>query len=581
MPNFKLTQDWVGYLDRTYQQIKASLVARLTSVAPEITDHTESNPLIIIISMFSGVAEMLNLYIDRMAQESFLGTARRYSSVLKLVKLIDYRVKASLSAQADITFTLYDTVTDLPVNAVNTITIPLATQVNSLNSIAFYTDEAGTIPAGSSSVVIPVSQYETTTNGLLGNTTGLANLKIELGFNYVHQSLSIVINGVTWNEISSLGLAVATDKVFIVEIEEDSKAYVYFGDGVNGEIPANGYTVFGTYRLTFGSAGNFPPDSINELISTITVPASTELRVTNNKYSYGGTNYEGIDDIRNLAPRSIRTLHRAVTYQDFLDLAVMAPGVSSAELTACCGSCLKLYIAPKTRGIATTPLLNSVKDYFDCKRMVGTCLEVYPAGLTRVWVNLTITGKYGYVTTAVESDFLQALDDNYGYDASWVNRPIKISDLTALIDNLVSVESLNIDNIWAEPYARPDDGVPSLDWTPVILSGSTQREQWKVIYDDVNLSFIIFKNGVPMPSNALVGVPWSDPDGIIQLTFHSNPYTARDNWEFVTYPIGQDLIIDDKTVPIIDVILSGTGFPGFLDYTINPTTSSAQCRPNC
>ena len=50
----KLTQNWVGYLDRSYEQIKRSCLKRLGTIAPEISDHSESNPFIIILPMFSG-----------------------------------------------------------------------------------------------------------------------------------------------------------------------------------------------------------------------------------------------------------------------------------------------------------------------------------------------------------------------------------------------------------------------------------------------------------------------------------------------------------------------------------------------
>ncbi len=76
-----LDNPWVGYITRSYQQIKDSLLSRMVTNNPEITDHSESNILVIIIGMFAGIAEMLGYYIDNMAREAFIATARKFTSM--------------------------------------------------------------------------------------------------------------------------------------------------------------------------------------------------------------------------------------------------------------------------------------------------------------------------------------------------------------------------------------------------------------------------------------------------------------------------------------------------------------------
>jgi len=55
-----LNNPWVGYITRSYKQIKSELLNRLGIAVPEITDHSPSNIMVIILDMFSGIAEMLN-----------------------------------------------------------------------------------------------------------------------------------------------------------------------------------------------------------------------------------------------------------------------------------------------------------------------------------------------------------------------------------------------------------------------------------------------------------------------------------------------------------------------------------------
>lgn len=103
-----LTNPWVGYLDRSYQQVKVSLLTRLGTSNPEITDYSESNPMIIMIDMFSGLLEDVNYYIDQMAREAFLETAEEYVSIIRLIKPLDYRVHLSYPAGVNLKFSFVD-----------------------------------------------------------------------------------------------------------------------------------------------------------------------------------------------------------------------------------------------------------------------------------------------------------------------------------------------------------------------------------------------------------------------------------------------------------------------------------------
>ena len=54
----KIAQKWVGWASRSYEQIKRSALDRLVASNPELTDHSESSPLVILIDIFAGIAEV-------------------------------------------------------------------------------------------------------------------------------------------------------------------------------------------------------------------------------------------------------------------------------------------------------------------------------------------------------------------------------------------------------------------------------------------------------------------------------------------------------------------------------------------
>ena len=84
-----ITNKWLNPYQRSYQQIKAKLIEGLTNIKDKngdilITDYSEGNILIIILSLFAAIAEVLHYYIDNVARETFLPTARKYDSLLQL-----------------------------------------------------------------------------------------------------------------------------------------------------------------------------------------------------------------------------------------------------------------------------------------------------------------------------------------------------------------------------------------------------------------------------------------------------------------------------------------------------------------
>lgn len=66
-----LENPWIGYTDRTFQQIKDNVLTKFQNLVPEITDHTESNTWVKGISIWAGVTEMLGYYIDNRARGFF------------------------------------------------------------------------------------------------------------------------------------------------------------------------------------------------------------------------------------------------------------------------------------------------------------------------------------------------------------------------------------------------------------------------------------------------------------------------------------------------------------------------------
>lgn len=540
----RLTNGWVGYITRSYSQIKSSLINRLTTLVPELTDHSESNLMIRIISMFAGLGEQFHYYIDNIARESYISSARRYSSMVKLVKLVDYRIHASIPASVDLTLTF-----NIPLPANYTLPIGTIFSDSSGNDFISIASVQGLI--GATSISVPVEQKSYVSGQVLGITQGIADEVFILPNNFVDNTLIASIGlDTSWVYKETLGLSDPLDKHYTVFVDINQNLFLQFGDGINGAIPTGSENVNADYYTTKGLLGNVAVDSITNIVSTLTLPAGVTATVSNDFEATGGLGIQVIESIRKKAPLSVRTLDRAVTRQDYIDVAIMAPGVNTADLFFDCGKTIDIFISPEGGGVAQTPLLNSVKTFIDSRRMVTTFVNVRPAGESIINIKLTAKARFRLDVLQTQTSIETALLDLYSLDKSDVNKAVRRSDIYATVDNLPEVEYLTLDELSITPYARPTNHTTQLNWTVSILTGSTATFGWKVEYTGVN--FNLFKNG-QFIANLTTGIPFTDPLNTITITINSGPYLGGYEWDFITLPINEDLTVNDFSLPLTEL----------------------------
>lgn len=586
----KLTQSWVGYLDRSYQQIKASVLQRLVINNPEITDHNESNILIIIIDLFAGIGEMINYYIDRMAREGFLGTAQKYTSVVKLVRIVDYNIKANTMASATLLFQLKDN-NGNPVQATTTITIPKDTQVTDANGVLFRTLVEVHIIPGQSGVYATAQNWQDVTNSNFGVTNGLPNQQFILPSNYVDGSLSLNINGEPWVLYESDAYMMFGTEGIFIRILEDGNAYMFFGNGVNGMIPDAGLNIIANYRTSNGAGGNLPPNAINQVVTVFSsIPNGTTMTAVNQDYSNGGSGFESIDDIRDRAPRSVRTNNRAVTFQDFLDLARQVPEVGSADGSYCCGKAISIYVSPKTIGIATPALTQKVTDYLNCRKSIRSNITVFAAGITKVWIQAVIYAKELYTANATLIEVMNLLAGKYGYVNSDINTTLSVSDIIGTIEGAKSVDRVDVQKVQVLPYAgttgqNPNTSALDIEFTQ--LPTTAIKSTYTITFKSATNQFQIFKGAANLGT---VGYEQIFNDGTLAFKIHSASYQNNDQWSFVVTPSYPEIFpstlinIADNTVPIIDIGTqpnSSTPPSVYGNFTVVTKQNQSNCQAPC
>jgi uncharacterized phage protein gp47/JayE len=556
----KILNEWVGYLDRSYQTIKNSVLSKVTNSNPEMTDHSESNIFVIIISMFSGIAEQLNYYIDNLARESFLATALRRSSVIKHARSLDYRVKTRNPETADILLTWTDgggTPTPTP----SAFNLQAGSYVENLSGLRFTLLADVNIPMGVGTSQVTMAQITQFTNQVLGLTNNSKNQKISLGLSYVHKSSDVVISGQAYAEVDTFAHSADTDFHYIVEVYEDGNAYLVFGDGINGVIPPNGFNVQVTYQTTLGADGRAGSGTLTENVTLLGLPIDTDATSNNPNNSSGGSAYEDADGLRVNAALSIRNLNRMVTGGDYKTLLEAEPGISKAKVNFCCGKLIDIYIVPDGGGVASGSLISAAQTVANSKKMITTFPTIRPSGDTRLIIKINVTAKLGRDLSVTKTDVENALLDYGSVENQNINGSVRLSDILAKIDNVDRVDFADLIFLYTIPYARPVNHTNVLVWTNETKVASFEKVNWKVVYNQGAGTFSITRNGA-FVGNITLGAKFVASDNIFEFTISAGSYNDGDEWTFASYTYNNNITISDFTIPTVQLSdLDITVFP--------------------
>lgn len=455
-----ITNKWLNPYQRSYQQIKAKLVESLMGLKDKdgqklITDYSEGNILIIILSLFAAIAEVLHYYVDNMARETFLSTARRYDSVVKHGALVDYHARAAIAATVDVI--LSRSITGNSIGA--KLTIPQGTLFTDQSGNSWLSARDVTWYSNVTTCKVPIIQHEKYTTSALNNMVIPTGDRVQLnlgtlpnGKYYEHGSMSLQIGGESWVLVETFAKSKPTDKHFMVSVDEALNPYIMFGDGTFGKKPAAGAKITNVvFYLTNGSQGNVKSNTITSVPSVIS-SSITDATVSNAYDAGGGSNYENFTMLKEHIPLSVKTLGVAITKEDFESLAMLVDGVNKAKADYECGRKLTVYISPDGGAVASSELISRVYNLLSQRAPMTTWLKVKSAGKVQIILEMDVTGKKSYKTAEIQTQILTALYNAYSPEQAEIGGSVRVSDIYALIDNLSTVDYLRLTKFYIKPW---------------------------------------------------------------------------------------------------------------------------------
>jgi len=357
----------ISYVNYDFDNLVTEL-QQLLSAQSAWKDMYRSSTGQTLLELFAAVGNLVLYYVERRAEESYISTAKNYSSVVNLARLLNYTPTRNISAIGPLAFTV-----DAP--APSLITIPQWTSVSSNAGVNFLVlDTNASIPALGTTATVSGIQGTLITksfvsNGASNQAYNIDDTQIENSVNIMllasvaslevaqaiqqqtvsqssytvvnddgtysvyalsnpqrPQTLSVNVTGssgtATWNQQSSFINSTNTSRDYVIRPELDGTLTVVFGNGVFGAFPQLGQTVVVTYVQSVGVAGNvFSPNLITTINSPIFYAGTTtmvpNISVTNTDTFLGGSDAETTAEIKENAPQVFSTGDRAVTKADF------------------------------------------------------------------------------------------------------------------------------------------------------------------------------------------------------------------------------------------------------------------------
>jgi Baseplate J-like protein len=180
----------------------------------------------------------------------------------------------------------------------------------------------------------------------------------------------------TWTPQRDLLGSDADAADFTVEVQDDGRARLRFGDDARGRRPDEATSFVATYRAGNGVAGNVGAEAIAHLVMT---PGLAIDSIFNPLPAFGGVDPEDIEAVRRDAPQAFRTQERAVNGADYAAAAERRADVQRAAASfRWTGSWHTVFVTADRMGGAAVDARfeTGLRRHLERFRMAGYDLEV-------------------------------------------------------------------------------------------------------------------------------------------------------------------------------------------------------------
>lgn len=263
-------------------------------------------------------------------------------------------------------------------------------------------------------------------------------------------TLTVQVDNVKWTEVDSLYEQDPTGKVFTVRIDNEANAYVLFGDGKMGaRLPTGLENIKATYRSGIGLDGEVSDGTLTLLK---TKPYGVKS-VTNPVEADGADDPEELDDARENAPMTVRTLDRVVSRWDYEDFAATYTGIGKAQAVPIWDGTRELVhitVADPTGNSVNSDkidlLLSSIEKVRDPLREV--IIENFNAKTFSLSARVTYDESYDW--DDVKNDLEDKLEETFSFAKRQFGQAVSAAELLAVMHEVDGVVAIDLDELYID-----------------------------------------------------------------------------------------------------------------------------------
>lgn len=239
---------------------------------------------------------------------------------------------------------------------------------------------------------------------------------------------------------------------FVLEMDNYRRPWLRFGDDVQGRTPTAGDALAATYRIGNGATGNVGAESIAHVVTD----QAGIVSVRNPLPAWGGTDPESLEEARQYAPYAFRTQERAVTEDDYAEVAQRHPEVQKAVARRLwTGSWYTMFLTvDRFGGRSITPEFEvEMRDHLERYRLAGHDVEIDPPRFVSLDIVLEVCVKAGYFRDRVKAVLLDEFstrrltDGRTGFfhpDNFTFGQPVYLSQIIARVMSVSGVDYVEV-----------------------------------------------------------------------------------------------------------------------------------------
>jgi Baseplate J-like protein len=259
-----------------------------------------------------------------------------------------------------------------------------------------------------------------------------------------------------WHAVGDLLASAPADLAFVVEIDDEGRANLRFGDGELGRAPRARASFAARYRIGNGTRGNVGAGAISRLVLESGSESGADLVVRNPLASTGGTEPEPVADAKLIGPSAFRAvLQRAITADDYARLAERDARIQRAAATLqWTGSWYEARVAVDPLGTEepSPALLNDVDAGLEHYRRVGHDLAVVAATYVPLQLELIVCVRADALQSDVVVAVREALRGLFRPDNATFGATVALSVILAAAQAVPGV-----DNVVVTKFQRLDE----------------------------------------------------------------------------------------------------------------------------